>query len=84
VRDFDRRRKRSGPPRQIRRVLPDVQIRARLHEAERRVAQSSRRDEATGLDHREQVVEAPLLTARDEEGLRLPVLLQEAGGLDRL
>jgi hypothetical protein len=31
---------------------------------------------------REEVVEAPLLVARDEEGLLLPVLVEETFGLD--
>jgi len=34
------------------------------------------------LGNREEVEEAPLLVARDEEGLPLPVLTEEALGFD--
>jgi len=43
----------------------------------------ARRDATLDLGDREQVEEPPLLVARDEEGFQLPVLTEEALGLDR-
>jgi hypothetical protein len=42
------------------------------------VAQPARSDAALDLRDRQEVVEAALLVARDEEGLSLPVLTEEA------
>jgi hypothetical protein len=47
------------------------------------VPESPGRDAPLDLGHRQQVEEAPLLVARDEEGLTLPVLTEEALGFDR-
>jgi hypothetical protein len=40
------------------------------------------RDALLDLGDRQEVEEAPLLVARDEEGLLLPVLTEEALGFD--
>jgi hypothetical protein len=46
------------------------------------VPQATRRDAPLDLGHRQQVEEAPLLVARDEERLPLPVLTEEGLGFD--
>jgi hypothetical protein len=46
------------------------------------VPQPAARDAPFDVLDREEVVEAPLLVARNEEGLLLPVLVEETLGLD--
>jgi hypothetical protein len=60
-----------------------VQLPLRVDEPERRVAEARGRDEALGLGRGEESIEAPGLTALDEERPRLAVLLEEALRLDR-
>jgi len=73
-----RARERRGRPRNVLGVVAEPDCRAFLDDAERGVAQLARSDAALDLRDRQEVVEAALLVARDEEGLSLPVLTEEA------
>jgi hypothetical protein len=65
-------------------VVGEDDLRALLDDAESRPSEASLRDAALDLGDREQVVKAPLLVAWDEEGLLLPVLVEESVSLDGL
>ena len=71
-------------PRDVLRVVGEDDLLALLDDAERRPAQATFGDAPLDLRDRKQVVEAPLLVARDEEGLLLPILVEEAIRLDGL
>jgi hypothetical protein len=70
-------------PRHSGRVRRDRDLLAFLDDANSRVAQAGRGDEALGLGLREQVVEPALLVARDDERPALPVRIEEPVGVDR-
>jgi hypothetical protein len=74
----------GGPPGDVRRVVADGELLARLDEPEAREAQPARRDEALDLGLGEEVVVASRLVARDDERPALPVLGEELGLADRL
>ena len=69
-------------PREVLRVVAEPDRGAFLDDAERRVAEAAGGDAPLDLGDRQQLVEAPLLVARDEEGFPLPVLIEEALGFD--
>jgi len=71
-------------PRDVLRIVAEHELLALLDDPERRISEASSGDAAFDLGDREQVVEAPLLVAWDEEGPPLPVLVEEPIGLDRL
>ena len=75
--DPGRPRERLRRPRDVLGVVGEDDLLALLDDAERRPAQAAVGDAPLDLGDREQVEEAPLLVARDEEGLRLPVLVEE-------
>jgi hypothetical protein len=82
--DAGRPREGLRRPWNVLRVVGENDLLALLDDAERRPAQPALRDTPFGLCDREQVLKAPLLVARDEEGLLLPVLVEEAIRLDGL
>jgi len=81
---FDLRRpgERLWRPRDVFGVVAEGVLLALLHDAEGGVPQPAARDAPFDVLDREEVVEAPLLVARNEEGLLLPVLVEETLGLD--
>jgi hypothetical protein len=80
--DAGRPREGLRRPRNVLRIVGEDDLLALLDDAERRPAQPAFRDPPLDLCDREQVVKAPLLVTRDEEGLVLPVLVEEAIRLD--
>ena len=77
------RRTRGGRPRDVLRVVAEHDLRVFLDDPERGMPQARRPVNAPlDLGDRQEVEEAPLLVARDEEGLPLPVLTEEALGFD--
>jgi hypothetical protein len=73
---------RGGRPRNVLRVVADDDLRILLDDPEPGMPEASGRDAPLDLGARQEVEEAPLLVARDEEGLPLPVLTEEALGFD--
>lgn len=69
---------RGRRPGDVLRVVAERDLRVLLDDAERRMPEPAGRDAALDLREREQVEEASLLVARDEEGFLLPVLTEEA------
>jgi hypothetical protein len=82
--DPRRPRERLRRPWNVLRVVGEDDLLAFLDDTEGRPAQTAVGNAALDLGDREQVEEAPLLVARDEEGLRLPVLVEEPASLDGL
>ncbi|MGH3063670.1 MAG: hypothetical protein ACRDMK_04965 [Gaiellaceae bacterium] len=76
--------KAGGTPRDVRRVVADGELLARLDEPEAREAQPARRDQALDLGLGEEVVVASRLVVRDDERPALPVLGEELGLAERL
>jgi hypothetical protein len=83
---LDARRAREGlrRPRNVLRVVGENDLLALLDDAERGPAQPTFGDTSFDLCDREQVLKTPLLVTRDEEGLLLPILAEEAIRLDGL
>src|SRR4029077_20856429 len=73
---------RGRRPRNVLRVVAEHDLRVFLDDPERGMPEASGRDAPLDLGDRQEVGEAPLLVARDEEGLPLPVLTEEALGFD--
>jgi len=84
VLDAGRPREGLRRPRDVLRVVGEDDLCALLDDAKSRPPQASLGDAVLDLGDREQVVEAPLLVARDEEGLLLPKFVEEPLGLDGL
>ena len=63
-------------------VIAERQLLAFLDDAEGRVPKPAARYAPLDLLDRQEVVEAPLLVTRNEEGFLLPVLVEEPLGLD--
>jgi hypothetical protein len=80
--DLGAPRERRRRPRDVLRVVAEDDLRVLLDDTERGVPQPTRGDTPLDLGHRQQVEEAALLVAWDEEGLPLPVLTEEALGFD--
>jgi hypothetical protein len=76
-------REAGRAPRHSGRVRRDRDLLAFLDDANSRVAQAGRGDEALGLALREQVVEPARLVARDDERPALPVRIEEPVRVDR-
>src|SRR6476646_2200741 len=75
--DPDAPGERRRRPRDVLRVVAQNDRRVLLDDPERRVPEPAGRDPPLDLGDREQVEEAALLVARDEEGLSLPVFTEE-------
>jgi hypothetical protein len=73
------RRRRPGD---VLRVVAEPDLRILLDDPERGVPQPAGRDPALDLGERQEVEEASLLVAWDEEGFSLPELTEEALGFD--
>jgi len=71
-------------PRDVLGVVAERELLAFLDEAESRIAKAAVRGAALDLFDREEVAEAPLLVARNEEGPFLPVLAEKPVGRYRL
>jgi hypothetical protein len=63
-------------------VVAERVLLAFLDDSEGRIPEPAARDAALDFLDRQEVVEAPLLVPRNEEGFLLPVLVEEAFGLD--
>ena len=81
ARDVGDAGERRRPPGEVGRVARHR--RARLHEPEARRPDPRLGDQPLDVPHGEEVVETAFLPARDDERLPLPVLREEALGLDR-
>ena len=79
---FDLRapRERRRCPRDVFRVVAEDDLRVLLDDPERGVPKPAGRNAPLDLGYRQQVEEAPLLSARHEEGFPLPELTEEALG----
>jgi hypothetical protein len=73
---------RRGRPRDVLRVVAEHDLPVLLDDPERGMPEAAGRDAPLDLGDRQEVEKAPLLVARDEEGLPLPVLTEEALGFD--
>jgi hypothetical protein len=82
--DPRRARERLRRPRNVLCIVGEDDLLALLDDAKRRPAEAAVGHAALDLCTRQQVEEAPLLVTRDEEGLRLPVLVEEPLSLDGL
>jgi hypothetical protein len=82
--DVRRARERRRPPREIRRVRRDVELRAGLGEAKPRKAERAGREKPLDVGDGEEVVEATLLGPGDDERLLLPVAVEELLDGDRM
>jgi hypothetical protein len=82
--DPGRSRERLRGPRDVLRVVGEDDLLALLDDAKGGPAEAALGDPPLDLRDRQEVVKAPLLVARDEEGLLLPVLVEEAIRLDGL
>jgi hypothetical protein len=82
--DAGRPREGLGRPRDVLGVVGEDDLLVLFDDAEGRPAEPSFGYATLDLRDREQVVKAPLLVARDEEGFRLPVLVEEPLSLDGL
>ena len=82
--DAGRPREWLRRPRDVLRVVGEDDLLALLDDAESRPAQASFRDAPLDFGDREEVVKAPLLVTWDEEGLLLPIIVEEAIRLDGL
>ena len=82
--DAGRPREWLRRPRDVLRVVGEDDLLALLDDPESRPAQASVRDAPLDFGDREEVVKAPLLVTRDEEGLLLPIIVEEAIRLDGL
>jgi hypothetical protein len=82
--DAGRPREGLGRPRDVLGVVGEDDLLALLYDPEGRPAEPSVGYATLDLPDREQVVKAPLLVARDKEGLLLPALVEEAIRLDGL
>jgi hypothetical protein len=82
--DAGRPREGLGRPRDVLGVVGEGDLLALLDDAEGRPAEPSFGYATLDLRDREQVAKAPLLIAGDEEGLLLPVFVEEAIRLDGL
>jgi len=65
------------PPGKAFRVRADVEFLTRFDQTKRWIAEASRAEKPLDVGNREEVVEASLLVARDDERLPLPVLGEE-------
>jgi hypothetical protein len=79
-----RPRERFRGPGNVLDVVAEDDLLVLLDDSERGVAEAACGNATLDLRDREQVVEAPLLVPRDEEGLPLPVFVEEAIRLDGL
>jgi hypothetical protein len=82
--DAGRPREGLRRPRNVLRIVGEDDLLALLDDAERGPAQPTFGDTSFDLCDREQVLKTPLLVTRDEEGLLLPVFVEEAIRLDGL
>jgi hypothetical protein len=82
--DAGRPREWLRRPRDVLCVVGEDDLLALFDNAESRPAQASFRDAPLDFGDREEVVKAPLLVTRDEEGLLIPKIVEEAIRLDGL